>query len=76
MLGKPALAISFHEKDDALMTAMGLQEFRQDIANFDVSILIEQFVRLEQNADRLSQEIRRKTKGYRRELDRQYSCIF
>jgi polysaccharide pyruvyl transferase WcaK-like protein len=76
MLGKPALAISFHEKDDSLMTAMGLQEFRQDIANFDVSILIEQFVRLEQNADRLSQEIRRKTKGYRRELDRQYSCIF
>ena len=76
MLGKPALAISFHEKDDSLMTAMGLQEFRQDIANLDVSALIEQFVRLEQNADRLSQQIRRKTKGYRRELDKQYTCIF
>jgi len=76
MLGKPALAISFHEKDDSLMAAMGLQEFRQDIANLDVSALIEQFVRLEQNADRLSQQIRRKTKGYRRELDKQYTCIF
>jgi polysaccharide pyruvyl transferase WcaK-like protein len=76
MLGKPALAISFHEKDDSLMTAVGLQEFRQDIADLDVSKLIEQFVRLEQNAERLSQEIRRKTKSYRRELDRQYSCIF
>jgi len=42
----------------------------------DVSALIEQFVRLEQNADRLSQQIRRKTKGYRRELDKQYTCIF
>src|SRR5438094_18099 len=73
MLCKPALAISFHEKDDSLMTAMGLQEFRQDIANLDVSALIEQFVRLEQNADRLSQQIRRKTKGYRRELDKQYT---
>jgi polysaccharide pyruvyl transferase WcaK-like protein len=76
MLGKPALAISFHEKDDSLMTALGLQEFCQDIANLDVSRLIEQFVTLEENADRLRQEIRRKTKTYRRELDKQYSCIF
>ena len=76
MLGKPALAISFHEKDDSLMTAVGLQEFCQDIAKLDVAALIEQFVRLEENADRLRQEIRRKTKGYRRELDKQYSCIF
>jgi polysaccharide pyruvyl transferase WcaK-like protein len=76
MLGKPALAISFHEKDDSLMTAVGLQEFCQDIANMDVSRLKEQFVRLEEDADRLRQEIRLKTKGYRMELDRQYSCIF
>jgi len=76
MLGKPALAISFHEKDDSLMTAVGLQEFCQDIANLDVSTLIEQFVRLEKNADRLRQEIRLKTKSYRMELDKQYSCIF
>jgi polysaccharide pyruvyl transferase WcaK-like protein len=76
MLGKPALAISFHEKDDSLMTAVGSQEFCQDIANLDVSTLIEQFVRLEENADRVRQEIRRKTKDYRRELDKQYSCIF
>jgi polysaccharide pyruvyl transferase WcaK-like protein len=70
------LAISFHEKDDSLMTALGLQEFCQDIANLDVSTLIEQFVRLERNADRLREEIRLKTKAYRRELDKQYSCIF
>jgi polysaccharide pyruvyl transferase WcaK-like protein len=76
MLGKPALAISFHEKDDSLMTALGLQDFRQDIANLDVSTLIEQFVTLEENADRLRQEIRLKTKDYREELDKQYSCIF
>ena len=76
MLGKPALAISFHEKDDSLMTALGLQEFCQDIAKLDVSKLIEQFVRLEENSDRLREEIRRKTKGYRRELDEQYSYIF
>ncbi len=76
MLGKPALAVSFHEKDDSLMTALGLQEFCQDIAKLDVSTLIEQFVRLEENADRLRQEIKHKTKGYRSELDKQYSCIF
>jgi polysaccharide pyruvyl transferase WcaK-like protein len=76
MLGKPTLAISFHKKDDALMTEMGLQEFCQNIATLNVSTLIEQFLRLEKNADRLCQEIMRKTKGYRRELDKQYSCIF
>ena len=76
MLGKPALAISFHEKDDSLMTALGLQEFCQDIASLDVSRLIEQFVRLEENADRLRQEIGLRTKGYRRQLDEQYSYIF
>ena len=76
MLGKPALAISFHEKDDSLMTALGLQEFCQDIANLDVSTLIEQFLRLEENSDRLRKEIRLKTIGYRRELDKQYSRIF
>jgi len=70
------LAISFHEKDDSLMTAVGLQEFCQDIANLDVSTLIEQFVRLEENAECLRQEIRCKTKGYRKELDKQYSRIF
>ena len=76
MLGKPALAISFHEKDDSLMMAVGLQEFRQDIARLDVSALIEQFVRLEKNADRVRQELRRTINGYRKELDKQYSCIF
>jgi polysaccharide pyruvyl transferase WcaK-like protein len=76
VLGKPALAISFHEKDDSLMTAVGLREFCQDIANLDVSTLIEQFVRLEENSERLRQVIRLKTKGYRQELDKQYSCIF
>jgi polysaccharide pyruvyl transferase WcaK-like protein len=75
MLGKPTLAISFHEKDDSLMTAIGLQEFRQDIASLDVSRLIEQFVKLEENAARLREEIRRKTRRYRRELDKQYSRI-
>ena len=76
MLAKPALAISFHEKDDSLMTAVGLQEFCQDIRNLDVSRLIEQFVRLEEDADRVREEIRRKTKRYRWELDNQYSRIF
>jgi hypothetical protein len=38
--------------------------------------LIEQFVRLEENADRLRQEIRSKTQDYRSELDKQYNRIF
>lgn len=76
MLGKPALAISFHEKDDSLMSALGLQEFCQDIASLEVSTLIQQFVRLEGNADRLREEISLKTEGCRRELDNQYNRIF
>ncbi len=75
-LNKPVVAISFHEKDDSLMTAMGLGEFCQDIGNVDVERLIGQFITVEKNADNLKRHIEQKTEDFRRALDDQYDLIF
>jgi polysaccharide pyruvyl transferase WcaK-like protein len=75
MLNKPVVAISFHEKVDALMSAVGLSEFCQDIENINLGKLTAQFAALEQNAERLKLQIQRKTEDYRRALDQQYEDI-
>jgi len=76
MLGKPVIAISFHEKVDSLMTAMGVEEFRQSIETVDLNRLIEQFITLEQNAQSLKRRVQRKAEACRKTLDEQYSRIF
>jgi polysaccharide pyruvyl transferase WcaK-like protein len=76
MLKKPVVAISFHEKVESLMTAMGLKEFCQDIAHVDVERLIGQFTTAEESADSLKRQIERKTEDFRKALDEQYDLIF
>jgi polysaccharide pyruvyl transferase WcaK-like protein len=75
MLGKPVVAISFHEKVDALMSAVGLTEFCQDIENIDLGKLTAQFAALEKNAERLNLQIQQNTEEYRKALDQQYKDI-
>ena len=76
MLGKPVLAISYHEKVDALMAGLGLSDFCQDIENIDIVKLIEQFTTLEQCAGILMPRIAQKADAYRRALEVQYDRIF
>jgi len=76
MLGKPVVAISFHEKVDSLMSAVGLTEFCQDIENIDVEKLATQFAALNNHAEYFKLQVQRKTESYRRALDRQYEDIF
>ena len=76
MLGKPVLAISYHEKVDALMAGLGLSDFCQDIENIDIVKLIEQFTTLEQCAGILMPQIAQKADAYRRALEVQYDRIF
>ena len=75
LLGKPVVAISFHEKVDALMSAVGLTEFCQDIENIDLGKLTTQFATLEKNAERVTLQIQRSTQDYSKELDQQYKDI-
>jgi polysaccharide pyruvyl transferase WcaK-like protein len=76
MLGKPVLAISYHEKVDALMEEVGLAAFRQDIESIDVEKLIRQFTTLEGQWNDIKQQLNRKADACRAALDDQYNRIF
>jgi polysaccharide pyruvyl transferase WcaK-like protein len=76
MLRKPVVAVSFHEKVDSLMRAMGMTEFCQDIENVDVNKLIDQLAALEESAESIKCGLERKSELYRGNLEEQYECIF
>jgi polysaccharide pyruvyl transferase WcaK-like protein len=76
MLRKPVVAISFHEKVDSLMKAMGMKQFLQDIENVDVNKLIGQLAALEENAESIKCGLKRKSELYRANLEEQYGYIF
>jgi len=52
-LGKPTISIGYAKKNVVLMEDMGLPEFCQYAHSLDVAKLIEQFTRLERDADQL-----------------------
>jgi polysaccharide pyruvyl transferase WcaK-like protein len=76
MLNKPVLAISYHEKVDALMAGFGLREYCQDIEHLDLDRLIGQLTALERNAAVLKPPIERTSEAHRKALDSQYHHIF
>jgi len=76
MLGKPAVALSYHEKIDSLMAGAGMAEYCQGIDDLEVELLIRQFLELERNSRALQPSLQRTIDGYREKLDRQYLHIF
>jgi len=76
MLNRPVLALSYHEKVRSLMAGVGAEDYCQDAMELDVPRLIEQFGRLEEDAENLSSLIKAKTDGYRQALKEQYRHIF
>lgn len=76
MLGKPVLAISYHEKVEALMDDAGLAGFRQDIESIDPEKLIGQFEALEKQSDHIRQQLERNAEACRTSLDDQYKRVF
>ena len=75
LLRKPVVALSFHEKVDSLMKAMGMTEFCQDIENVDVDKLLYQFVTLENNLESIKCDLERQAELNRQELEEQYEYI-
>jgi polysaccharide pyruvyl transferase WcaK-like protein len=75
MLGKPVIAISYHEKFQPLMTGVGLGKFCQDIEHIDVDELIGKVVTLQENAPGIKLQIARETESYRIALDEQYEVM-
>lgn len=75
MLGKPAIAVSYHEKFQPLMSGLGLEEFCQDIEQIDVDELIKKVCKLIEDAPVIRSQIASKTESYRAALDEQYVRI-
>lgn len=75
MLRRPVAAISYHEKFQPLMNAMGLGEFLQDIEHISVDDLAAKVDALLARAPDVKLQIARETKDYRIALDEQYERI-
>lgn len=75
MLGKPVFAIPYHEKFLPLINGVGLGGFFQDIEQIDVDELIEQVIRLRENAPQITSKLIQQTEHYRLALDQQYRQI-
>ncbi|HET6984698.1 MAG TPA: polysaccharide pyruvyl transferase family protein [Myxococcaceae bacterium] len=75
MLGKPTIALSYHEKIRSLMEEAGLGKYCHDVGGMDVPKLIQQFLTLEEDADALRSSIKGKTQEYRHALDEQYRHV-
>jgi polysaccharide pyruvyl transferase WcaK-like protein len=73
---KPVISISFHNKCESLMSAMGLSEYCLDINDLKADRLIEKFCQLEANSDIIKPSMRAKVREFREALDEQYKFIF
>ena len=75
MLGKPAIAVSYHEKFRPLMSGLGLEGYCLDIEQIDVGELIEKVVTIVEDAPRIKSQIALKAESYQAALDEQYLRI-
>lgn len=75
MLNKPVVSLGYAQKNDALMTEMGLGHYCQQIETFTVEQLIQQFAALAASAGHVGEQIQRKNVEYREALEQQYKLI-
>ena len=76
MLRKPVLSLSYHEKNTALLRAVGLGAYVQPIDTFDVSLLTRQLGALMGNKQSISARVEERTGKWRELLDEQYRLVF
>ena len=76
MLGKPVIALGYHEKLRSLMAGVGAAEYCVDADDLDVAGLIERFDNISRDAEVFASSMTQKTAEYRRSLDEQYALIF
>jgi polysaccharide pyruvyl transferase WcaK-like protein len=76
MLGKPVVALSYHEKISSLMAGAGMAEYCQSIRGLEVDSLVQRFLKLERNSRILESSLQTTVEKYRETLDEQYLRIF
>jgi polysaccharide pyruvyl transferase WcaK-like protein len=74
-LGKPTISIGYAKKNVVLMEDMGLPEFCQYAHSLDVGKLIEQFTKLESNADQLRTVLAERDAENARLVARQFAAL-
>jgi polysaccharide pyruvyl transferase WcaK-like protein len=75
-LGKPVVSISYNEKNDALMAAVGLDRYCQWIDDFAVDRLQSHFLEVEQDGEAIRSTIATRAAAFRQQLDDQYRRLF
>lgn len=76
MLNKPVIALSDHQKLDALMAGLGFADYCVPLRSLNLETLIEKLVKLERNAEKLKPCIKLKVEKHRAALEQEYSAIF
>jgi len=75
-MGKPVVALSYHQKIDTLMAAAGQSDYNLSIDTFDVPTLIERFQTLAANREHAAAQIGQQKQVYIKALEEQYERIF
>ncbi len=75
-MGKPVVALSYHQKIDTLMAAAGQSAYNLSIDTFDVPTLIERFQALAANRENAVAQIVKQKQVYVTALEEQYARIF
>jgi len=73
--GKPVIALSDHAKLDSLMSDFGLAHYRLPLAGLSSDMLIERFIELEKELERLRPYVRAGVDRYRQAVDEQYAAL-
>ncbi|MBK8047656.1 MAG: polysaccharide pyruvyl transferase family protein [Anaerolineales bacterium] len=76
LLERPAISISYNEKNDDLMREMGLAKFCQPIEDLNVATLIEQFTELVGALAPYRDRVSSMANNYAQQLEEQYAQVF
>jgi len=68
MAGKPVISLGYAPKNALLLAEMGLGDYCQNVEDFDVGLLAEQFARLADNREEHARTIRSKVAKFRQSL--------
>jgi polysaccharide pyruvyl transferase WcaK-like protein len=74
-LGKPAISLGYSDKNVSLMEDMGLPEFSQHANDISFDRLIEQFAKLERNADQLRASLGERNAELTAKLSDQFTVL-
>jgi polysaccharide pyruvyl transferase WcaK-like protein len=75
ILGKPVMSLSYHPKNDDLLSDFGLRDYCHSLETFELDRCLDQFERLAATMDEHMRRIRPQLIERRRLLDAQYELL-